>query len=282
MDLRIPRKIHVWGGLGSQLYGLNLYIRLNSMHSHFYRNILVLHSGGVTERRSELDPLIVSGDCVHFISDFNDKPSNATSELSKPYLRNFAKIVLKTIGVLNSCDNEFELSKIRPWCFEIRGHYGHLEVRNETIKEMIRRASINQKSVPLVDESRKSYCIHMRNGDLTRVKPSSYIGPNEIINLINAMGQSSRDSFLISSDSIGFAITHFKNLSLEIEFLDADSWSTICALVNSNTFIGTNSKISQWVCIFRNFIHDTGRNVIPVGFKTGLMANRPKIFADYY
>jgi len=282
MAFRIQRKIHVWGGLGSQLYGLNLYIRLNRESSPFYTNILVLHSGGVTERQSELGPFLDTNDQIELIDDFKVSQTKHRFKSSRFSHRSFVKAILRFLGVLSCCDTESELSKIRPWCIEIRGHYSQLEVTNESIKEMIERAKQNNKTFPQIDASQKQYSIHLRKGDLAEVKPSSSVSDNIIFEIVNKTKPNVNDSFLISSDSLEFAIDNFKTLSLHVDFLDTDSWSTVCLLANSKIFIGTNSKLSQWVCIFRNSVFPLGKNFLPKGFEKGLAANRSGVVAEYY
>ena len=65
----IPLRVHCWGGLGSQLYALAVAYDLQRKYPK--RKIkLLLHTGGVTKRVSELDFIDSIGFEIIQISDF--------------------------------------------------------------------------------------------------------------------------------------------------------------------------------------------------------------------
>ena len=76
----IPIRVHCWGGLGSQLYALSTAYDLKIKYPK--RKIkLVLHTGGVTKRVSELDFIPTSDFDLIQINDFQARSNDYINQV---------------------------------------------------------------------------------------------------------------------------------------------------------------------------------------------------------
>jgi hypothetical protein len=117
-------KIHCWGGLGSQLFALAIAHDLRSQHPN-RRISLVLHTSGVTLRKSELDAV---ADSSYFISQVNDfQPISVNKHGSKRFSVISLKFLIKNFLIATKfiCtgNTDLDFKKIRPWTISLRGHY---------------------------------------------------------------------------------------------------------------------------------------------------------------
>ena len=94
---KLTLKIHCWGGLGSQLLALNYYLRVQELYPRKRIN-LVLHTGGITARNSEIDFLSNKINLLK-VDDYragsNDKQSHTTDSNS---VFNFVKAIIKPLA----------------------------------------------------------------------------------------------------------------------------------------------------------------------------------------
>ena len=131
-------EVHCWGGLGSQLYALALYLRLSELYPR--RQIeIVFHTGGVTQRSSDLEFLFPK---ARVIQDFSTKiymekngavmlPSSIGTQL-----RIYLKRALLALGFLASLNNEKDFHSLKPWVIAIRGHYSDLRIAPAVVREI--------------------------------------------------------------------------------------------------------------------------------------------------
>jgi hypothetical protein len=245
-------KIHVWGGLGSQLYAFALLLTLQERYPS-RRFKLIFHTGGVTERLPEITKLI-DGLCTWDVqADFLEKPSieggyPTRLGLSIAYkLRIALKTHFLSLGFVQLCNEPFPV--LRPWTFSIRGHYRHLAISSVTLGNVIR--SINSQIETFQRVSGLS--LHFRLGDLVGLKET--ISPDILKDLIQSALKvhGIAGSINVYSDSPNLAkeLLFSEGREPQISFQDEGVWSTIVKCVNSQLFIGTNSKLSYWVAYIR-------------------------------
>ena len=107
--------------------------------------------------------------------------------------------------------------------------------------------------------------VHYRMGDLPTLKPSALVPLDSISKVINDLIKSGAviDKVRIYSDSI----VENSNLQLpkEInsEWKSVDTLQTISELSKAKYFIGTSSKVSLWVAIFRWALDTPGDVYLP-------------------
>ena len=121
---KLTLKIHCWGGLGSQLLALNYYLRVQELYPR-KRIILVLHTGGITARNSEIDFL---SDKINLlkVDDYrvgsNDKQSHASG--SKPIFY-FLKVFIKSLANYFRfvITDDKKVLKVKFWTFSVSCTY---------------------------------------------------------------------------------------------------------------------------------------------------------------
>ena len=254
--------IHSWGGLGSQLLALGLLLDLLKTHPN-RKFTLVIHSSGVTRRLSEIEELSKLVDIV-FIDDYVP-----TTSISKEYsipnglnFRRFLKWLLNFTRVVISRDSpDFP---IKPWTRSIRCHYGLVAITRESIQTI----SSYIPRISLINDSPNEFLIgvHFRAGDLRKEKSSSLVDITVVGGLVrstmrNHVGKSLR--LIILSDSLTDenSIRELKGLDYTWEI--KDTWDTFGSLLFTNSFIGTNSKVSLWVALFRWSLEIPGEIYLP-------------------
>jgi len=281
MLIRIPLKIHCWGGLGSQLYAWALFERLQKRFPQ--RNVeLVLHSDGVTRRISELDKLF-SKEELFSVDDFKngvDLRAGTTSgsiKINSKYgISKFGlfcfkitKSVLVKLGFVSVCSTEYEFTQVRLWAISVRGHYSKLKISSETFALMKSRASALQFYYFEPEEMiQESIAVHFRLGDLLELDSKRPIETNRISTCVAMLNK--KDIFVLS-DSPETAIKRLtlllQNYNLTIK--NYNIWDTIKFLISVDTFIGTPSKISEWVTIIRIFDSSSKKlNFLPLEMKS--------------
>jgi len=242
-------RIHCWGGLGSQLQALSYYLMLEKKFPG--RNLqLVLHTSGITERHSEIDFVRNQINLVS-INDFNSEVGRAENNHCLRFnlstiLKNLLKQLLDICRVVIT--NESNVMQILPWTTQVRCSYSNIGLSSVLIKTLGELVQFPDKKI---DSS--FIGVHFRIGDLVALKPQSLIDNNTIINLINNLDQKERtlNKIIIYSDS-ELKLDDFKSLTgSTIEIRNIDTLNTIFELTYPRIFIGTNSKVSLWVAIFR-------------------------------
>ena len=255
-------RIHSWGGLGSQLLALGVLLDLQ--HRHNRRDFqLVLHSSGVTRRISEVN-LRVELVQITFIDDYVSPNSDKTKEQPnfKKLFRSSLKSVLNTTKCVISKDSS--TFRIFPWTTSIRCHYGFVAISKESI-------SMISKYVPHISEILKSHSdrplgVHYRAGDLLVEKSSSLISIDVISDLVTKIVHNNslkqvKLQFLSDSPLNEESVASLEGFDYSWE--SKGTWETIGILLNSHSFIGTNSKISLWVALFRWALEIPGDVFLP-------------------
>ena len=258
---KLSLKIHCWGGLGSQLLALNYYLRVQELYPR-KRIILVLHTGGITARNSEIDFLSNKINLLK-VDDYragsNDKQSHTTDSSSifnfvkasiKPLANNFRFVITDDKRVL----------KVKFWTFSVRCTYTSNILRKQDIVHMADILGITSNSA-----EQNFTGVHYRMGDLPTLKPSALVPLDSISKIINDLNKAGAviDKVRIYSDSI----IDNSNLQLpkeiDSEWKSVDTLQTISELSKAQYFIGTSSKVSLWVAIFRWALNTAGDVYLP-------------------
>lgn len=258
---KLTLKIHCWGGLGSQLLALNYYLRVQEMFPR-KRIILVLHTGGITARNSEIDFLSNQINLLK-VDDYrassNDKQSHTTDSNS---IFNFVKASIKPLA--NNfrfvITDDKKVLKVKFWTFSVRCTYTSNILRKQDVVRMADILGITSNS------SEQNFTgVHYRMGDLPTLKPSALVPLDSISKIINDLNKAGAviDKVRIYSDSI----IENSNLQLPKEidskWKSVDTLQTISELSKARYFIGTSSKVSLWVAIFRWALNTPGDVYLP-------------------
>ena len=276
---KIPLKIHCWDDLRSQLYAWALFERLRKNFPK-RRLRLVLHTSGVTRRASDLndlfslDELITLDDFGHLKklenADRDDKKYEAkilTNGMVKLLL--LFKDAFSDFGFIASCDNERSVALLKPWVVSVRGNYSKLVIDSEVLNAMITRAkNYNFKHLEIDSTVNFKSALHYRLGDLLTLSIKSSIKAGRVASCITKLDN--RDLVIIS-DSPEIAchlLTKFVR-EVRLKTLDLPIWEAIQFLSSVQVFIGTPSKITESVAIFRvHFAFENRKTMLPVEMKT--------------
>ena len=277
----LPRvKIHCWGGLGSQLYALSMFLKLETRFP--YRNfVIVFHTGGVSSRTYELSKFIAS---YKIIDDFVriESADIANSFSKKSFHRallDFFKLIFIKTGFLALANDDSQFNKVKPWVFSIRGHYSDISIEDEIINVIYSKLKLLTTSSDLIQVSRK-FSIHVRLGDLLTLEsksPTNSLVLREQINkILNIHDLNAIDLF---SDSPQLALKQIENDFgfCEISVYKVSPFDTVCCLANSLVLLGTSSKISIWSSIMK-LRSETPFNVyLPKNLEVKFMKNIAKL-----
>ena len=276
--------VHCWGGLGSQLYTLFL---VNKLTTRFPRRRIkiVFHSGGVTKRLPEVLPL-VENYSFQIIDDFkledsgvpkSKSPSNNFRSFFYDFLLCFAKRLLSKSGFLSSCENDEELTGLKPWILATRGHYSYLRVDPEFVTRIYRESFGKlTKPNPQLKDIHNSVCIHYRLGDLIALGSKSPTSPLRLSKVVDQLNNCL--PVLILSDSPEIAAQELKKVNSNNEFTSAITypWDAILQTVHAKIFVGTSSKISYWISIMRVCLFNSENTFMPIEDRNQLMMNLSK------
>lgn len=260
--MKRPLRIHSWGGLGSQIFtcivGQRMKSKFPEREIHF-----IFHSSGVTSRDIEV-PLDFLGDSLfRFVDDFK-MPSKHQSVFKvdeKSFsIRSGLTRILERFGLLARLNREEDFLKIKPWLVEIRGHYTELNLSKEEIDWVSAMLGINQTTNLLLGE----LSLHLRLGDLLSLPTKAPIPVERIHQIVGELKGINR--LIIFSDStipeiqtvLGGQVLH-DNVHLE----NSPAIEVIRKSVDSEIFIGTNSKISLWIAIIRVTSFPPRRTFLP-------------------
>lgn len=258
---KLTLKIHCWGGFGSQLLALNYYLRVQEKFPA-RRIILVLHTGGITFRSSEIDFLSNKINLLK-VDDYQSSSSKMQFKNSSiPSIYSLAKIYIKFL--LNFfkfiITDDKKVLQVRSWTISVRCTYTSNVLRKDDIVHMANILGINTNSL-----EQNFLGIHYRMGDLPTLKPESLVPLNSISAVISSLINTGLilDKVKVFSDTI----MNDSNLKLpdriDCEWISVDTLQTIRDLSQAKCFIGTSSKISLWVAIFRWALDAPGDIYLP-------------------
>jgi hypothetical protein len=271
--------IHSWGGLGSQLFAYSTAEYLGQRYPKKQISI-VLHSSGVTKRAPAIDFL---GEKYRIIvkDDFDDNSKNNTNvSKSRLILKQIVKTIMEKSHLVLEGNSTLEQGKIKPWTLVLRGHYSYAEISKNTLKIMAKKIE-NLIQPGLRDNFKKASYIglHYRLGDLIKLDNKSHIKPDLISTYVLQVAKDNHiNDIHVYSDDLVLARNLLSDKLNDLAFFnEADIWVAVVNLMHSDYFIGTNSKISVWIILFRLLNDPNSWNAIPLSMKENLEKIWPQI-----
>ena len=254
----IPIKVHGWGGLGSQLYTLATAIEIKKKFPK-RRVVIVLHNGGVTKRKPEINEITNK---LFEIEQVNDYAKNSISKIknrsfkikSKQIFKLLLKKILIVFGLLALANTNKDLQKIRPWVISLRGHYFYRLPSYDIYDLIIDYLNFHFK--PYISGS-FILAVHYRMGDLLELTQKTVYPVDKLLNKINEVAEHNRNiSIVIYSDSPKEARLALEGAGLNQKFLvkNLPTVQVLAECLGANFFIGTNSKISLWIVNLRRYM----------------------------
>ncbi len=260
-----PVRVHIWGGLGSQLYAWALLISLQEKYPR-RKLIAVFHNGGVTRREPELNPYIQGIQKV-FVHDYLvDSEGNFLFRL-RSYLTlavlGLFRIPMRVLGFVAGANNDVDFSKLKPWVLSLRGHYSNRKISHE-VSSLIESALFPNMPNRIQSSEDAVIAVHFRLGDLLHLKSKK---PLDMDALVIGIKEATKhvpeqdSTIFVCSDSIEIALSnigkHFRGKSLVP--VDLKPRETMFFLTKVPCFVGSPSKISEWVTIFRT---NSGKSLV--------------------
>ena len=261
-------RVHSWGGFGSQLF--TAYIILKVQNRYPGRRIkVVVHTSGVTRRFSEFN-FEQLGTKVIQVEDYRNLKVQRYSRVDS-FRRNFCSFrslrqnvsqALNLLRVIQFANSDESFHSIMPWTLSLRGHYTRISLNTELIHYLYQ---ILFEKISFLTHRNHQLIVHYRLGDLLHLQEKSPIKPNRIEKLL-LLGDYDNTASIVLSDSSEREFRDFVSgyttlSSIRLENLEPLHSLWLC--INSETFIGTGTKLSLWAAIFRNFINDNS-SFLPV------------------
>lgn len=252
-----PLKIHVWGGLGSQLFAVALVFHLKNK---FPRRdlIIVLHSSGVTRRSPEVLNLFPEFNYIE-VDDFSGRTSHDSGVPRKSVKRwviELARFLALSSGLLAEENNE-TTRRAYPWTLSIRGHYFHRPISPAFIQTLASRleATCDADFSLLIHEA----AVHFRLGDLLELSNKKPIKSERISQVLQNLDNVKVVKVLSDSPEKALLLLKEKSNGKSLQALDLKTPETLLVGSRSNIFVGTSSKISYWVTLMR-LINSPGKS----------------------
>lgn len=263
----LPLFIHSWGGLGSQLYTINVALKV---HKQFPKRkvTIVFHTSGVTRRVLEIPRERIPFE-VKVIDDFvsvASQPGNI-GFLSNQLVKSFFKRLVEKFGLVSSLDEDAAIKNLRWYCLQIRGHYSKLSLRACEVKK-IWEILYGDRRIELLGNS----ChVHLRLGDLLTIKEKSPIDSSRLISALTQANriQSTDEVHFFSDSNTKEVRQYLGQVKVPAKVIIEPPWTTddvifLCTM--SGIFVGTNSKVSLWTMHFRRQINPTSTTFLPKEF----------------
>jgi len=259
----IPIRVHCWGGLGSQLYALSLAHDLQIKFPK--RKIkLLLHTGGVTNRVSELGFIRNIDFKTIQVNDFQIQDieyKNQTKSIKIIFKRTVVRF-LYFFKFIVSANSSTDFDKVYPWTISTRGHYFNREVSTDFYKYLLGHIKLEEN--PIIG-AQFEIAIHYRMGDLLTLTEKSTSPANKIIDTISQVKKNHNNVKInVYSDSPKIAKETLLSAGLRDEFVvrDRSTIDVIRACVYANYFIGTGSKVSLWIVNIRRYMGEINNNFL--------------------
>jgi len=251
-------RIHCWGGFGSQLFAILQYWNLQK-HFPDRKIVLIIHTSGITRRDMEIEPLL--GDIpFKVMNDFAQRRESTTNLLKssirirtiKTKLYSSTKNLIAKVGLLSELENQKAFDSLRPWVISVRGHYTRYPFKPADVLRLYGVMSIVDGE-RLNDKSENGVLtIQYRLGDLLNLTEKSFVDPELLLSIADPIAKKPNIiRTILLSDSPEEARHLLANNYRNWEVVNMSPIATIQTCVNSSEFIGTNSKISFWITVFR-------------------------------
>lgn len=253
-----PLRIHIWGGLGSQLFALALCIQIIERFPQ-RRVAMIFHSSGVTRRDPELPKL--PDVSYSYVDDY--RPKNRATNLEQQNSKKFqvlVKSLLIKLGFVSQCNTAGQWQVLKPWVFSIRGHYSYLPLKLKTLEFVFGLVESNSTKQ---SGTHDFFGLHLRLGDLLSLATQGNKAPMDPKILANIIKELECRNLRIYSDSPSQVVyEHLKSYNLEYHYVEENIFNTILDLSKCHFFIGTSSKITIWIVALRSLLK-SGKSTIP-------------------
>ena len=265
-----PLRVHLWGGLGSQLFAAHLIIKVQERFPS--RRIRVIaHTAGVSRRAIEfkfekLGVKVVQIEDYKVRTNLRWVTENTFGNLIqiKKILSGTLLATLNWLGLMLKPDTEESFASIRFWTLSLRGHYTKLNLKQSRIQTLYKSLPFDVQSP---SDQVDSLVLHYRLGDLLEL-PNKH--PIDVLRVEGCLDGfiSTIDSAVLLSDSAIEDVALFlrnSNRLKNFELANHEPYTTLKACINSDQFLGTNAKLSLWAAIFRWFIYGK-TSYLPIEF----------------
>lgn len=269
-------EIHCWGGLGSQLFAVVLRLELEAQYPS-RKFIIVCHDNGVTQRSSEIS-LFFPGSVVSVKDYAYSNPNEVGSRHSKAVngkqiLRNLIVSLLRLSSIIVDGDRKLGLAKIRLWTLQVRGHYSERHLDRFALNQ-VRSMISHAIQVRDFDSGSHKLFVHYRLGDLLTLQEKSPISSERILRIIQDVHSRVGSRIKLFSDTPDAAINLLAVGKFPVDVArDYNGLATLWILVNSQYFIGTNSKISLWAVILNGESTFRVESYLPYELQHHIVAN---------
>jgi hypothetical protein len=267
-------RVHSWGGFGSQLNALALALHIRDQHRT--RPIkIVIHTSGVTERNLEIQEVTPPSIALEVINDFN--PYFKSGHVQKSF-RNSISRSLEYLKIVVKPNDDVTLKSLRFWTLSTRGHYSKVSFSSTVLNSLLELLKIDSWA----DKNSGNIC-HYRLGDLLSLE-KGFINASR---LVTALTEVTREAWCVLSDSTAVAeqmMTSFLPKEMQCTFEYSEPISVIRRCVGASNFVGTNSKLSIWIAIFRAHLGKSN-TYMPESLKSGLvgvMSNNKLELISFY
>lgn len=274
---RLPKiRIHVWGGLGSQLHAWYLFESLSFRYPK-RKFKLLFHTSGITRRLPEIVKYLPDGSTI-IIDDFSPSTfSKSRSRISSHFnmlVRLSVKRIISRFLINARFDHQQDATPIRGWTFAIRGHYSRNRIDDFTLKLIAAKLELTNNLSGLKSSS---FVIHVRLGDLLVLEDKFPTDVNFVgLQIKKILETKKYDQIRIHSDSPERASQILNHvLDQEIEFVEGSSpINALLDFIQADCFLGTSSKLSIWAAIFREYLnkHET---YLPSNLQQNFQTHRP-------
>lgn len=271
-------RVHIWGGLGSQLYGVLASLRLKKQFPA-RRIQLVFHSSGITRRHIEVALAPFGELLVKFVDDWKD-PDKESLSSKRPRLnstlwcfRAKVKSLLRRFGFLATLSEDKQFSELKPWVVSIRGDYSRISLTEFEIG-LVSSILGTQEHIDRRRGYQKETLIHYRSDDLLTQKTLSLVDPARIKSILNF--EIISPLIIYTDGDVEQTRQLFVDIFDDLEVLKTSVRETIQECVSAERFIGTSSKISLWVAILKSY-HKKGSSFIPKELLPALNCNLEKL-----
>jgi hypothetical protein len=195
------------------------------------------------------------------INDFlpvNNSPSNKNYKKKLvQVIRNMIRFILNLLRIVIT--NEESIYKVNERTLQVRCAYSDILLNRKLILKLATLLEIAPNEF-----HSDSVGIHFRSGDLSAVKPEALVDLDAIYQLLdNTELDNEHKKILFHSDSKFVPSDLDFNQFGEAEIRQVDTLTTIKELLLTKIFIGTNSKISLWISLFRYGFKIPGEIYLP-------------------
>jgi len=268
-------RVHSWGGFGSQLFALVACWNLSRKYPR-RRVTLYIHTSGVTKRHPEIHAFV--GDLrVVVLDDYKEVGPSLDYSLStksitwysKRLFIGISKMLATKIGILSNLNSAADYRELKPWIISVRGHYTGVPIDQVDLAHL--KMLFEKLSNQTCNKFAKNgiLTVQYRLGDLINLEDKSYISPATVSALIaNELANQDCSSVFILTDSPLEVKKILANKVFDYQVNTLTPISTIRGCIDSEFFIGTNSKISIWAALLRALNGKT--SLLPIGFKNNM------------